>query len=328
MPGRSKHSLDVRVWDVEHGSAMYIRAGRRNVVIDCGEGTDFSPLKWIRSPRFGVTNLDYLIISHPHHDHIADLDNIAECGLKPDIIRRPKSATTLVEENLEDARKQDKQKYIDDAEYYLNVLDEYDGDVDVPPSNPNWAMDTTTDGGRVTDGGIPDRGITFHNYGTNDSELGNDNYEKLNNLSILTVINVFGFKLVTGGDILPAGLSELKNRDYVMEAVKDSDVLVAPHHGRDSSFDEEFVKHIDPEIVVSSDKSRVDNDATTEYGRLANGAPVEHEATGNTTTRSVVTTRNDGRVRIQASNRDLWEISVYGRDYAQNKANSRRYPED
>ncbi|WP_311174139.1 MBL fold metallo-hydrolase [Halobellus ordinarius] len=328
MAKKSHHVLDIRVWDVEHGSAAYLSAGNKDVVIDCGKNTgdpEFSPLRWINGSRFGINSIDYLIISHPHEDHIEDLDVMKELELAPSIFLRPKSATDLVEAGLEEARENDDDAYIEDAEYYLNKLDEYDGDVETSPSDPTWALDDPELGRARADGGVPTDGVTFHSYGTSDATLGSDRFEKLNNLSRVTVVNSYGFQYVTVGDLLDQGTTKLKNNASAWSAIEDSEVLVAPHHGRESSYDEELIDHINPDLVVFSDKADEGNSATDAYREHASGVSVTHEDTGNTETRYVVTTRNDGRIRIEASDPDDWEVSVYGRDYTTEQAASKRY---
>lgn len=328
MAKKTNHVLDIRAWDVEHGSAVYMSAGNKDVVIDCGANSgedEWSPLRWINDSRFGVNKIDYLIISHPHHDHIEDLDVMEELDFAPSILQRPKSATELVEEGLEEARENNREDYIEVAEYYLNTLDEYDGDVDTSPSDPSWAIDERTVGQTRADGGIPSNGVTFHNFGTSNASLGSSRFEKLNNLSKTTVVNSYGFQYVTMGDIMSQGIDELKDNSSAMAAIEDSEVLVAPHHGRDSSYDEDLVDHINPDLVVFSDEGGPQNPATEEYRSHASGVEVKHEDTGNTDTRYVITTRNDGRIRIKASNPDDWEVSVSGRDYSSRKASSKRY---
>lgn len=320
----SSHALDARIWDVEHGSAAFIRAGSKNVVLDCGTNSDFSPIRWISGPKYGINTLHYLIISHPHQDHIEDLDNVDEYDLKPNIVNRPKKATPLVEEQLKEAREEGDDEYVEDAEYYLNVLDEYSGDPDPPPSDPAWVNESDDSNWALrSDGG--DRGVTFHNYSTRDNTLGSDNFEKLNNLSKVTLINSFGFKFVSTGDLLPEGIDEIMENSAAMSDIEDAHVLIAPHHGRDSSYVDEFVDHINPDLVVFSDKGGVENTATEEYRSHAAGYPVLDEESGETDTRYVLTTRNDGRIRIQASNEQTWEVSISGQEYAEAKAQTRRY---
>lgn len=316
-------ALDMRIWDVEHGSAMYIDAVKKHVVIDCGSNNNFSPLRWIRSPKFGVNNLHYLIISHPHEDHIDDIYNTKKYGLKPNIINRPKKARPIVEQKLEEEKKKDNEEYVKNAKRYLE-LDEYSGTPNIYPSDPRWSLGVNPDNNQYSTDGSG-RGVSFHHYSTK-KLIGNDRFEKLNNLSKVTVIKRGEFKIVTTGDLLEDGIKHLmKNNDGMMDKIKNSDVLVAPHHGRKPSFVKDFVDHINPDLVVFSDKGDVNNTATDEYGKIANGKNVFHEDNDNTKKRNVVTTRNDGRIRIQAVNRNNWEVSVYGKDYAEEQSNSSQY---
>lgn len=311
----SDHALDARIWDVEHGSAAYIRAVSKNVVIDCGAGTnpEFSPLRYLRGPATPVNTIHYMIISHPHHDHIEDLDKADDYNLKPKIIDRPKAARSIIEEKLEEERENGNEDYVEDAEYYL-MLDDYSHTPDPLPSDPSWSLGGSRETGFRTDGyGVG--GVTIHNYGSDNANLGNDRYERLNNLSRLTVVKTRGFTMVTAGDILEEGMNELLNNEEAMDACEDASVLVAPHHGRDSSYEEEFVDHVDPDLVVFSDKSRVSNSARDDYASHATGKRVTHEDTETNEVRKVVTTRNDGRIRIQATNEDDWEVSLGGREY-------------
>ncbi|MFC7098853.1 MBL fold metallo-hydrolase [Halobaculum marinum] len=325
MPRTSSYVFDVRFWDVDHGSAAYLRVGSKDVVLDCGANTQFSPLRWLNDSYYGLNTIDYLIISHPHQDHIADLDVMKELELlsSDTLLQRPKDATELVEENLDEAYEKGMEDYIEDAEFYLNRLDEFDTTPDLFPSNPEWALDNPYTTEARTDGGIPDQGATIHNFSADDI-VGNDNYEKLNNLSRLTVFNSYGFTMVSAGDILQGGINQIKEDEEAMAAISDADVLVAPHHGRDSSFDSEFVRHINPDLVIFSDKT-AEHTVSGKYGNLANGAAVENEQSGETRERFVVSTNSDGRIRIQANNHSDWTASVYGRDYASEKAASKRY---
>lgn len=329
MTRMSNNVLDVRIWDVSHGSAAYMRAGNKDVVLDCGanKNPQFSPLRWLTHSYYGLSTIDYLIISHPHKDHIEDLDTMKELGLKGNdlILQRPKQATELVEENLEEARDRGDEEFIEDAEYYLNVLDEFDNTPDVLPSEPQWALDLDRNSRVRADGGIPYQGVTFHTWGTG-KFIGSDNYEKLNNLSRMTVTDAFGFRMVSAGDLLTGGIKEIKNKPQAMNVIMNADVLIAPHHGRESSFDREFVEHINPDLVVFSDKN-AENTVSGKYGKIANGKWVSYEYTRGGETRKVVSTNSDGRVRIQANNENDWSVSVSGRGYTSNKANSRRYQE-
>jgi competence protein ComEC len=84
-------SLFIKIWDVQHGLAIYVRTPNgKHIVIDLGLGDtsgntgnwkDFSPLRHLKY-NYKITQLDELIITHPHTDHIDDIDNL---GLLPPI---------------------------------------------------------------------------------------------------------------------------------------------------------------------------------------------------------------------------------------------------
>jgi competence protein ComEC len=70
--------LEFVFWDVQHGSAAYIKTpNNRHMVVDLGTGSysgnkPFSPLLHLKN-KYGVNHLDYVVITHPHRDHIDDI---------------------------------------------------------------------------------------------------------------------------------------------------------------------------------------------------------------------------------------------------------------
>jgi competence protein ComEC len=309
----SKETLDIRIWDVAHGSAAYLKAGQKDVMIDSGAQEGFSPSEHINS-SFGRNSIDYMIISHPHYDHIKDLHMIDELNMRPSIVQRPKKAAETIEKKLEEERaKSDSDRndaYIEDAEIYLE-LNEYGETPDPLPSEPEW-VGIEPDGDFRTDGGT-DRGVTFHNYSAPSGLIGSDDFDKLNNLSRATIVNCFGFRYVTVGDLLKTGINDLMDNEDAMDAIEDADVLVAPHHGRESSFVPEFVEHVNPDLTVFSEVADEDDHIVPdEYKKLTNGYDVLNEKDESTDERSLLTTYQHGRIRIQASNESRWEASIRG----------------
>jgi competence protein ComEC len=65
---------EIKIWDVEHGSATYIKSPNgRHIIVDVGlgsyeNGNDFSPLYHLWK-NYGVKQIDYAILTHPHKDH-------------------------------------------------------------------------------------------------------------------------------------------------------------------------------------------------------------------------------------------------------------------
>ena len=82
-------SLDIRIWDVNHGNSASIKLPNGKVMmIDCVRNpkTDFSPITLTKN-MWNCKSLDYLIVSHPHMDHISDILKIDEVDLNK--FRRP-----------------------------------------------------------------------------------------------------------------------------------------------------------------------------------------------------------------------------------------------
>src|SRR5947207_1780550 len=80
-------------WDVEHGSATYMATPNgKHFAFDLGQGSYerndavFSPLKNLYEQ--GIRQLDGVVITHPHRDHLDDIFNFDL--LSPRVLWRPK----------------------------------------------------------------------------------------------------------------------------------------------------------------------------------------------------------------------------------------------
>ncbi|MCY4492095.1 MAG: MBL fold metallo-hydrolase, partial [Thaumarchaeota archaeon] len=84
-------NLCVTVWNVEHGTSIFIvTPNGKKVFLDCGSSSEFSPALEV-NPK-NKKKLDYLVISHPHRDHIIDLENI-DLQFKIKVLSRNKKIT-------------------------------------------------------------------------------------------------------------------------------------------------------------------------------------------------------------------------------------------
>ena len=128
-------------WDVQHGHSTYIKTPNdRHIVVDLGTGDysgkniEFSPLRHLKN-KFGVQRLDYVVITHPHLDHIDDILNFDL--LKPKVFHRPIQLTN--KEVMEGVQDKDKEKF----EKYCEINDRYNSPIESESvdntSNPeNW----------------------------------------------------------------------------------------------------------------------------------------------------------------------------------------------
>ena len=73
-------------WDVQHGHATtVISPSGRVFVVDLGQGSygfsgTFRPL--VSLYNSGIRTIDHLIISHPHLDHIDDIQKLGYLGVR------------------------------------------------------------------------------------------------------------------------------------------------------------------------------------------------------------------------------------------------------
>lgn len=291
--------LDIRMWDVGLGDAIWANAASRDVIIDMG-ATSFSPLEHVES-KTGVRTVDLMIVTHPHEDHIRDVVRYDDLDLRVSHLRRNKAHDALLEDKIEE---EDDDHYLEIAGSYEVFVSKFTGPASIDPASEDFA-----------------EGATFRSFQLDRTDVDGPRYKQMNNLSLITVIERYGFKLVTAGDLMTQGIETIiDDREDIMAAIADADVLIAPHHGRDSGYVNEFVDHIDPHIVFISDKPDNGNNASA-YNRKPTGVRVLNERTGEVSDdpRNAITTRNDGRLRVRANTREDWLISYYPH-YAKDRA--------
>jgi competence protein ComEC len=257
----------MKVWNVELGLAIHIKAPNgKYVVIDLGSTESVSPLKSLMSCDVG-----YMIITHPHHDHFSDIQNINL--VKPDVFWRVKDYSR--NELLECAR--DKERY--DFVRYCDFCDKYIAPVPETKSPSS---------------GFLFDGMTVHVFNTRNCDKANKN-----NFSAIAVIQLGNAKIVVCGDNEKDSFSELmQNKDFV-EAISNAWVLVAPHHGRESGYHEEFVKKVNPYITIISDTSKVDTTAADSYSNHSKGYKVYKVSCDESVERKCLTTRKDGNILVE-----------------------------
>ncbi len=271
--------VEMVVWDVQHGLAVYIKSPNdRHVVIDLGTGdysgnnTAFSPLQHLYN-NYGVRQLDALIITHPHLDHIDDINFIQYLTIKTLTCPRTISDELIMEGVLE----KDKPKY----RRFINLRDRYNNDIpndspDALTNSDNWGgMDISTFAPLLYNG------------------------NNINNYGIITVVEYAGVKIVIVGDNEEGNLADFMKRPLFKNAIKDANILVAPHHGRKSGFNNDFASHINPDLTIVSDGRHCDTSANHRYSAVSQGWKVHNRNGSPATTRKCLTTNSDGEIYIE-----------------------------
>lgn len=262
--------LEITVWDVEHGSATYIRTpNNRHVAVDLGDnGKKFSPLQELYAR--GVQRLDAVVITHPHRDHMDDIVNFA--WLAPQTLWTPRHLTETV------IRKGNRAEDADVVTRYLELREQYSAAI--TPATDITAQDVFG-------------GAAFHVFGSRFCDLGN-----LNNHSLVVVVAYAGLRMVIPGDNESPSWKELLLDPNFVAAVRGADVLLAAHHGRDAGYCPELFEAMGrPKLVVVSDGRFGDTSATDRYSKQATGWKV-FDPTGLGEVRNCLTTRSDGHITI------------------------------
>ncbi len=266
--------MNLHIWDVQHGSAAYLKTPTgRHLVFDLGVGDTskrdefFSPLRHIRS--LGIRQLDLVLITHPHRDH---LDDIVEFdGLSPIVLHRPQHLTEAqirAGNRPGDSRILD--KYLEIDRRYTHPVPEA-FHIAIPM---NWGMEI----------------VTYQPTGCDVSNL--------NNHSIVTFLRHEGSTVCIPGDNESQSWQELLALSSFRTWLAQVDVLVAPHHGREAGYCEDIFQYCRPRLVVVSDGPASDTTAVAKYRAKAAGWDVWSRATWTKTRRQVLTTRSDNSIFI------------------------------
>lgn len=277
------------LWDVQHGHATYVKSPNdRHIVVDLGTGSfrngeSFSPLEYL-DHHYGVQQIDYGVVTHPDLDHIDDIEKFD--AMNPKVFCRPKHIPDG--KVLEDIREKDRhkfEKYVDmNRKYNQPILDECSDN----PKNPNNYG-----------------GLEMDTYISKSCPL--DNF---NDHSVVTVFQYAGVKVVVPGDNGACSWEELLNQSGFRNAVKDADVLLAPHHGRESGWHDEAMDAINPGITVISDARRTETSAQSKYSTKSRGWEVQNRSSGRKEFRKTVSTYNDGVIVVKIGRNSELEVQV------------------
>lgn len=272
----------MKVYNVQLGLAIHIKAPNgKYLVIDLGTGNDesgnTSPLSLLQNE-----DIHYMILTHPHLDHIDDILQFDDNP--PTILWRAKSIKN--EEVMDGVRECDKPKF----EKYCEINDRYTRTIGTDE-------DPTTES--------PFDGMTVDKYNITTCDKSN-----FNNFSPVTIVRLSNIKIVICGDNETASFEKLMNQTGFSDAVKDADILVAAHHGRETGYYKDFVDNVNPRLTIISDTSKSTTTAQTKYSNSSRGWNVHNKNTGDDEKRYCLTTRNDGNIEI-----------VFGESYNPNYSN-------
>lgn len=277
----TNRQLTFTLWDVGHGVSIWIQTPNgSNHWIDLGRTPDFSPSEHV-GRSYGVSNIDYLVVSHPDADHLEDLPQFRATFGNPRVLHRNKSLPAA--DMFGQRTFQYQRDYADlHSRFTVSIPREKS------PTNPDY------------NGGVR-YAIHSLDHGTrvNDSTLRGGAAVEGNNTSLVVMLLYEGVLFVCPGDIEPLGWRELWQRQAasylaLIEPARYR-FLVAPHHGRKSGYCKDMMDAIEPHATFISD---VWGDSETHRGFRDGPLGVEFQS-GETV--KYYTTKRAGRVRVVVS---------------------------
>lgn len=215
------------IFNVGCGLSSYLEIDDLKVVIDLGNSKEFAPIDNFLLPLFkkrnltknaaGKYDLSQLILSHPHDDHISNIEALHKY-FYPGLLTIPNDNEGTP--NAEKINWSLIDNPTDDYVLYLrrNML---------PGRRPPLVS-------------VNDAFIKIYYLKSLQCEkspfLEKKNYT--NNLSIAVFIFINGIRILLPGDLMKDGMSYIikNNPDFTNELRLGVDFLIAPHHGLKSSF--------------------------------------------------------------------------------------------
>lgn len=256
--------MKIQIFDVEHGFCSLITASNGNLMLfDCGHNntTGFHPADYLS--RNGCNGIERLFITNYDSDHVSGL---------PELRRR--CHIGLLHRNTSIAPAQ------------LRALKLQRGPLRPAMENLIDMMGTYTGGPSDVSPEFP--GIEFvvfwNDYPT---------FTDTNNLSMVVFVRYPGISIVYPGDLEQVGWQRLLQEPSFRACLRDVNIFVASHHGRESGYQSAVFDHCSPAIVIISDTTMRYETQENCYRQHASGIRWNEDST-----RRVLTTRRDGMLTI------------------------------
>ena len=277
---------DLIIWNVQHGSAAYLKtSSARHAVFDLGTGTHanpiltFSPLQHLQK-YYNVSKLDLAVISHPHADHIGDVYELLR--MAPSKVVYP---SHLSEQDIMGGNKQGDQNLLRLYQCVISRL--------IQNRYPRFLQSLLPN-----NVDYDDAKITW--WSPRSCAASN-----LNNHSIVVLIECGNIKVLIPGDNEECAWNELLSNSEFTKMAGDVDILLAPHHGRQSAYCSALMDLVSPKLTVISDCYKSNSSAVGLYSSRSTGMNVVSRSRG-AESRYCVTTRKDGVITVRISKERLF----------------------
>lgn len=281
-------TMRMTVFDVERGLCVYVRSPTGySMLIDCGRSSDFSPAQWIADneaaslTKWNNYTLTKLVVTHPHDDHVEDIDNV-KAKLEPGLLKKVDDFNWTEIVNPDDGDPSE------NVVTYYEWQKKYTWKEYTPP---NWGMD-------IEHFFVPPKEAAA--ISASDQNL-------VNNASIVTVLKYVvpkgSWKVVIAGDNETAGWTELLKRADFKTAIEGADFFVTPHHGHESGFSADLMAAMGkPLLNITSE--RAGDESVFDYTPYAAGRTIGDKE------RYHLTTRRDGHITLRMHDDLTWQCNL------------------
>jgi len=255
------------VYDVGHGLSVVLIERPNNYVtlIDLGAGSGFTPLKDLSLKRH--LKPDVLYITHPHADHITDVETALDGRFTPlginyqnydwaDVKRREKPELAYKIDSFAELR--NKVPYRD-----------YNGEAEFVA----WRFEPSDAKKR----------------------FGDNSY--VNNSSYFMIYTWQDFKIAIGGDMESVAIESLLAHSKFQSTANGTDILIASHHGHKSGFASSWVEKVGKPYVNLISVQERDPHVDSRYSSPAFARSVNFGGEQ----RYAITTRADGSILVTMS---------------------------
>lgn len=264
--------MRLQIFDVEHGACSLLTADNNTrLMIDCGHNatTGWKPGSYLLQQ--GIGNLEMLAITNYDEDHASGAANLLDNVYVAWLLRN-RSVTGADIRELK--RENGVGPGIERIAYAIDHV--FTGPAPGAPAMPEPVFQGVT------------RQVFYSIYPRFDDE---------NNLSMALFLKCHGVGVMFPGDLEKDGFLELLKNDSFKQALRETNIFIASHHGRENGCCDEIAAYLQSVFyVVISDKGyQYDTQKTIPfYSRIAKGGPFGQEPT-----RKVLTTRCDGRIAFE-----------------------------
>ena len=275
----SLNRMDIRLYDVEHGdSCLLLSEDSEAVVIDCGYNstTKWRPSSALAQQGFGTRRkLHHLILTHPDHDHLADLPGVLQL-LKPENVWQHPQLSLRALSELKDTLTKAQSAYLSRKKVASQLQPQ-------------------------------EVSRRFRSLSVRQFYLPIGSVRDVNDLSLVTFISENGFTVCFAGDLTARGWRlHLANRAF-QYMLRETNLFLASHHGRITGYYEPVFEFLYPKLILISDKENIKG------RKLTKRAPYTKHSFGvklaNGSFRRVLSTTKDGRIRVIVKD-GKWKITT------------------